>query len=469
MAQKWTTSDLVLALAIRPGARLGVRMQAALRDAVRGGVLRPGDILPPTRELAVELGVARGTVVHVYEQLAAEGYLVAQPGGRTRVASGATPSAGSAKPARAAASPRLDLRPGVPDLRRFPAGDWAWAYAEATRSIGAADVDYGDGRGRPRARAAVADHLRRVRAADTDPDRVVLCLGFAQALTLLLPALAERGVRVLAVEDPGDRAIDVVAQAAGVALAPIPVDADGLRVELLDQAQAQAVLVTPAHQSPTGVVLSASRRRELIAWAARTGGWIIEDDYDSEFRYDRQPIGALQGLAPARVVLVGSASKSHAPAVRTAWIAAPSALIDVLAARRRVADRGGPVLGELAFAALLDSGRHDKHVRAMRAVYAARRETVLDALARLGRDLVLTGVSAGFHGVLELPVGADESAVVAAAAARGVRVVGLGSFARNRGDLPPSLVIGFGDIDGEGVRDALPRLRDAIDQAMGRR
>jgi GntR family transcriptional regulator/MocR family aminotransferase len=467
VAQKWTTSDLVLALAIPRGAGFGMRMQAALRDAVRGGVVRPGDTLPATRELAVELGVARGTVVHVYEQLAAEGYLVAQSGGRTRVASGATPSTASPPKVRAAASPRLDLRPGVPDLRRFPAGDWAWAHAEAARSIGAADVDYGDGRGHPRARAAVADHLRRVRAADTDPDRVVLCLGFAQALTLLLPALAERGVRVLAVEDPGDRGIDAVALAAGATLTPIAVDAHGIRVDLLEPAQAHAVLVTPAHQSPTGVVLSASRRRELVEWAARTGGWIIEDDYDSEFRYDRQPVGALQGLAPERVVLIGSASKSHAPAVRTAWIAAPGALIDVLAARRRIADRGGPVLGELAFAALLDSGRHDKHVRAMRAVYAARREVVLDTLGRLGAGLALTGVSAGFHGLLALPAAADESAVVAAAATRGVRVIGLTSFTRDRGDLPPSLVIGFGDIDDEGVRVALPRLCDAI-AATGR-
>jgi GntR family transcriptional regulator/MocR family aminotransferase len=468
MAQSWTTSDLALALALPPGRRPGERLQTALRDAVRRGVLDDGDSLPSTRDLAAALGVARGTVVHVYEQLGAEGYLVARPGGRTRVSSRAVPPGGAPPSPRAAAPSGADLRPGISDLRRFPADDWAWAYARAARSAGSHDLDYGDGLGHPAAREAVAGHLRRIRAASTDADHVVLCQGFAQGLALVLPTLAARGVRVLAVEDPGDRAVDEAAAVAGIELAPIPVDAHGIRTDLLDSAGAHAVLVTPAHQSPTGVVLSASRRVELVEWAGRRGGWIIEDDYDSEFRYDRQPIGAVQGLAPDRVVLIGSASKTHAPGVRVAWMAVPGELVGDLAVRRVAADRGGPVIDQLAFAALLQSGRHDRHVRTMRGVYAARRAVVLQTLDRVSPGLTLTGLVAGFHGVLPLPPRVSEDRVVATATDASLRVTGLAAFTRHRRDLPPALVLGFGDIDDEAVVEAILRLGAVIAAATPR-
>ena len=466
MAQNWTSSDLVLALRLGspPGPRRGDRLQSALRDAVRRGTLDDGDSLPSTRDLATRLGVARGTVVHVYEQLTAEGYLAARGGGRTRVAAGATASeAAPAASARARPASRgLDLRPGISDLRRFPADDWAWAYARAARRVGAPDLDYDDGRGHPIAREAIAGHLRRVRACATDPERIVLAQGFAQGLALVLPVLAARGVRLLAVEDPGDRTVDHVAHAAGIELVPLPVDAEGLRVDLLAASGAQATLVTPAHQSPTGVVLSPSRRVLLAEWAARNSNWIIEDDYDSEFRYDRQPLGAVQGLAPDRVVLIGSASKTHAPGVRVAWMAAPREVADGLAAQRVAADRGGPVVDQLAFAALIESGRHDRHIRAMRAVYAARRGRVVESLARVLPGAQLTGLAAGFHGLLALPSGVTEADVIARAAERSVHVSGLASFARTRGDLPPSLVLGFGNIDDEGAQDAVHRLGEVI-------
>lgn len=468
MPQNWTTSDLSLALTVAPGRRWGARLQAALREAVRTGVLREGDALPSTRDLADHFGVARGTVVQVYEQLGAEGYLVSRAGARTRISSGAVPATETPRPRATCAPPRWDLRPGVPDLRRFPAGDWAWAYGEAVRRIGSNDLDYADGRGHPRAREALAGHLRRVRAAATTADGLLLCHGFAQALALVLPALAARGVRVLAVEDPGDRTVDAVARAAGIELAPIPVDADGIRTDLLADAGAEAVLVTPAHQSPTGVVLSAARRLDLVEWAAGAGAWIVEDDYDSEFRYDRTPIGAVQGLAPDRVVLIGSASKTHAPATRVAWMAAPAPLVDDLAARRLLADRGGPALDELAFAALVESGRHDKHVRAMRSVYSARRAVVVSTLERVLPTASLTGLAAGFHGILRLPSSVDEPSVVAEASDRSLRVSSLGSYARDRRDLPPALVLGFGNIDEEAVREAIPHLAEAIAAAARR-
>ena len=208
--------------------------------------------------------------------------------------------------------------------------------------------------------------------------------------------------------------------------------------------------------------MSASRRVDLVEWAARTDAWVIEDDYDSEFRYDRQPIGAVQGLAPERVVLIGSASKTHAPGLRDAWIAAPFELVDDLAAQRIAADRGGPVIDQLAFSELIDSGRHDKHIRAMRAVYTARRAVVLEALDRVRPGAVLTGLAAGFHGVLELRPGVDEAAVVARAAEHSVRVAGLAAFTRARRDLPPALVVGFGNIDDEEAREAIARLGRAV-------
>lgn len=459
---KWTSVDLSLAAEVAAGPRFGARLQEALRELVRRSVLGPGDALPSTRELADHLGVARGTVVASYEQLTAEGYLLAQPGGRTRV----SPAAGVAEepvpqPAQSARL-RFDLRPGVPDLARFPASDWAWAYGEASRRTASAELDYGDGRGHPHLRAVMAAYLRRVRAADAWADRIVIGNGYAQSVSLAISVLAARGARVLAVEDPGDSSIDSIAGAVGMSLAPMPVDEDGLDIDHLAASGADAVVVTPAHQSPTGAVLSAARRIELVAWAERTGGWIIEDDYDSEFRYDRQPIGAVQGLAPERVVLIGSASKTHAPGVRLAWMAVPAALVADVAAARRQADRGGPAVDQLAFAMLVESGRHDKHVRGMRAVYSSRRTRLVEALRRIDPTLSLTGLAAGFHGVLQLPSGLSEDAVIADARDRSLRVVGLRSSTRRRGDLPPSLIIGFGNIDDEALVEALRRLGESL-------
>jgi GntR family transcriptional regulator/MocR family aminotransferase len=467
MARVWTSSGLVLAVAVPPGARFGRRLEAALRDAVRAGGLGPEDVLPSTRELAAEFDVARGTIVQVYEQLVAEGYLVARPGARTHVAGQAASTPPPPRAQDRARRLRHDLRPGVPDLSRFPAGDWSWALAEAARRVRPADLDYGDARGHPAALDAITGHLRRARAAAAHPDGIVLGTGFAQCVALAIDVLAARGVRTLAVEDPGDRSIDEVARRAGVRLAAIPVDIDGIDLDRLAASGAGAVLVTPAHQSPTGAVLSPERRTALVDWAMRTGGWIIEDDYDSEFRYDRQPLGTLQGLAPGRVILVGSASKTQAPGLRLAWMAVPPPLVDEVAAAKRAADRGGTAIDQFAFALLIESGRHDRHVRAMRAVYRARRGVLLAALDRAAPHLRLTGLAAGFHGVLALPTGRTEAHVVAAAAQRSLHVVGLGASTLARRDLAPSLVIGFGNIDDEALGDAVTSLVASIAEAEG--
>jgi GntR family transcriptional regulator / MocR family aminotransferase len=274
-------------------------------------------------------------------------------------------------------------------------------------------------------------------------------------------------VRALAVEDPGDRSIDARARAAGLSVVPVRVDAHGLDVDELEHSGAEAVLVTPAHQSPTGAVLSPERRAALVAWASRTDGWIVEDDYDSEFRYDRRPVGSLQGLAPDRVVLLGSTSKSHAPGLRIAWVAAPPALASRIAEEKRAHDRGSSVIDQLAFALLVDSGRHVRHVRAMRVRYGTRRRAVLAALEQRLPDLRLTGVEAGFHGILALPDGLSEQQVIEAGAAASLRLTGLSASTVARVDLPPALVLGFGNLDDESVPEAVEALAEALERARG--
>ena len=465
MAVEWTSSELALAVALASGPGIGGRLQARMREAVRLGTLGRGDALPSSRDLAAQLGVARGTVVRVYEQLTAEGYLVATPGGRTRVSSAAGRPAHPAETAPPARQARFDLRPGVPDLRGFPAHDWSWALAEAARRIRPVDLDYDAGSGHGFAREVITGHLRRARAAVVDPERLILTTGFAQGAALTFAALAAHGVQVLAVEDPGDRSIDSGARAAGLRIVSVLVDEHGLDVDELVRSGADAVMVTPAHQSPTGAVLSPERRTALVEWASRTDGWIVEDDYDSEFRYDRQPVGSLQGLAPDRVVLIGTTSKSHAPGLRIAWVAAPPRIASRIVEEKRAQDRGSSVIDQLAFALLVDSGRHVRHVRAMRARYAARRRAVIAALGHHLPDVRLTGVDAGFHGVLALPPGLGERRVIEAGAAASLRLTGLAASTVARDDLSPALVLGFGNLDDAAVPEAVEALAWVFENA----
>src|SRR5450755_1218841 len=298
--------ELLLQLDRGRGQPLRSQLEAGVRDAIRSGRLQVGERLPSSRELARELGVSRGLVQECYNQLLAEGYLASQVGSATRVAAGARPA--PARPSAPVPPQQLiaDFRSGVPDLASFPRGDWVWATREACRNVASSVHDYGDPRGSTVLREVLAAYLRRVRAAAAAPDRIVVCTGFAQGLNLVLRALTQLGVRRAALEDPGhgDLAASDSARAARVAgmdVVHVPVDELGLDVAALEASGARVVVVTPAHQSPTGVVLAANRRHALVEWAARNDGFIIEDDYDSEFRYDREPVGVLQGLAPDRV------------------------------------------------------------------------------------------------------------------------------------------------------------------------
>jgi GntR family transcriptional regulator / MocR family aminotransferase len=458
---------------------LRAQLEAGLREAIRGGRLRAGERLPSSRELARELGVSRGMVQDCYGQLLAEGYLTSRTGSATRVAgisgqqAGDQPVVPPSAPSPGRHSPEspliADFKHGVPDLSSFPRSDWAWAVKQACTQAASADLGYGDPRGSSVLREVLAGYLRRVRAADASPARMIISTGFAQGVNLVLRALARQcGVTCVAFEDPGygsaqDDETVRAALAMGIHVTYVPVDGQGLVVGELAASGAQAVVVTPAHQSPTGVVLSPARRHALTGWARRGGRYVIEDDYDSEFRYDKEPVGALQGLAPDQVFLLGTASKALAPAIRLGWVHAPSPLAAAIAAEKEMSDRGSCTLDQLALATLLTTGRYDRHLRRMRAVYAARRTALTDAFARHVPGVQLTGLAAGFHAVAPLPPGTDETAVITAARDRRVGLHGIGGY-RGHPDAaaPPALVMGFGNVRERAIEPAVAAVADLL-------
>lgn len=464
MAIEWTGlgPDLLLRLDRSRRQPLGAQLQGELRDAIRSGRLTIGERLPSSRVLARELGVSRGLVLETYTQLEAEGYLTTRPGSATRVAASAAPSPTAAEPPSPPRRFDIDFRSGVPDLTTFPMRDWLWALGEAGRQAPSAAMGYGDPRGAGGLRSVLAAYLRRVRGAAVTPEQVVICSGFAQGIHLVLSALARDGVRQVAVEDPGDRDNDVVAARAGLEAVAVRVDAHGIDVEALAASGARAVVVTPAHHFPTGVVLSPARRQALVAWATATGAVILEDDYDAEFRYDRQPVGSLQGLAPDHVVAMGSVSKSLAPGLRLGWVACPPRLVDAVADEKLLADRGSPGLDQFALARLIESGRFDRQLRRKRALYVARRTALVDALAHHAPGVQLSGLDAGFHVVARLPESVDERAVVAAAGERSIGLYGMSDHRSSGEPSPPELVIGFGDVSESSIRRGIATVADLL-------
>src|SRR5688572_5601782 len=311
--------ELPLSIDRESAVPLRAQLEAELRRAIRSDRLEAGTLLPSTRALATDLGLSRGVVVDAYEQLLAEGYLVAARGSATRVAA-LCRDCGAEEATPKAPSPRYDFRPGLPALSLFPRADWLCSMRRAVNRASHADFDYPDPRGAPSARAELAAYLNRVRGTSARADHLLFCTGSAQGVALVGAVLRARGVRRVAVEDPGLNASAATLASFGLRLAHVPVDGEGIRVDRLERARVGAVLVTPAHQYPTGAVLSPERRSALLAWAKRRGALIIEDDYDAEYRYDRNPIGAMQGLDPERVVYLGTASKTLSPALRLAWL-----------------------------------------------------------------------------------------------------------------------------------------------------
>jgi GntR family transcriptional regulator / MocR family aminotransferase len=442
--------ELLLRLERDAPEPLRVQLERELREAIRAGRLAAGERLPSSRALALELGVSRGLVLESYSQLQAEGYLTSRGGSATRVADAAQEPSPPERPVPQARQFAVEFRPGTPDLTSFPRRDWAWATREVLRGAPADAFGYPEIRGSRQLREVLAAYLRRVRGAVADPERIVICGGFAQGFALVCRALARRGVKTMAFEDPGYADQRAIAAHAGLAVKSVALDPGGMKVDGLTATGAKAVLLTPAHQSPTGVVLAPDRRQALIEWAVERDATILEDDYDAEYRYDREPVGAMQGLAPDRVAYLGTVSKSLAPALRLGWVVCPAALAQAITEEKWSDDHGSPMLDQLVLARLIESGRFDKHLRRMRAVYAARRQVLLDALARHAPEVELRGLAAGFHAVARLPDGVDEQTVVSAAAGRSIKLHPMSSYRADGATQPPELVLGFGNLsDGE--------------------
>jgi GntR family transcriptional regulator/MocR family aminotransferase len=413
------------------GTRLRAGLTEALREAVRSGRLAPGTRLPASRALASDLGIARSTVTECYAELVAEGWLTAQQGSGTRVAQSATPrgptGTGAVRAAPARRRSTEGLSPGAGDFAEFPRVEWLAAARRALAAAPPSAFGYGDPIGRMELRTALAGYLSRVRGVRAEPERIVICAGFHQGLMLVAQALKARGAREVAVEAYGLGLYRDLLTEAGLGIPPLQVDENGARTDELERlSDVAAVLLTPAHQFPTGFALSPERRAAVRDWARVTGGVILEDDYDGEFRYDRKPVGALQGLDPERVVYFGTASKSLAPALRVAWMVLPESLLaDVVAAKGRV--EVVSVLEQLTLAEFITSGAFDRHVRSRRQIYRRRREELIDALAARAPGIRVTGMAAGLQAVLELPPGTEHE-VREAAARHGLLVSGMAEF-----------------------------------------
>jgi GntR family transcriptional regulator / MocR family aminotransferase len=463
-------SELAIGLDRGAGA-LHRQIEASIRQRIRSGALPAGVALPPTRALATELGVARGVVVEAYGQLVAEGYLTSRAGGYTLVAHAAAAPPAAAPPAPTLgpgrpAPPRpprpvVDFGYGRCNLAAFPRAAWLRSVRRVLTDAPDERLGYLDGRGAAELRSALAAYLNRVRGTSADPDRIVITNGYAQAVSLLIGVLAARGARTVAVEDPS--ASDDArphARSLGLTVTGVPVGDDGVRVDAVAGLSADLLILTPSHQWPTGGVLSPQARTAILAWAQRTGAFVLEDDYDAEYRYDRAPIGAMQGLDPDRVAYAGTASKTLAPGFRLGWLVLPGDLIEPFAEAKLLADRGSPILDQLTFADFLSRGEFDRHLRRMRPIYRSRRDTLLRALAQHLPGLEPAGIAAGLHLVAWLPRDTDEATVIEAAAREGVAVAGVAPYR-----LSPAprggLIFGYSSLNERAITDGITRLARA--------
>lgn len=493
-------------------------LASALREAVDTGVLPPGARLPATRALAADLGFARGTVVEAYQRLTEEGLLTTNRGAGTVVAprpdasfsgerSGTrdgphaadrrirpVPEAADprARAAPATAAPRtlsgpeaptplgpshgtgpafdpgsdtgrrsggaepIDISTGLPDLAAFPRSAWLRAERGVLATATARQLGYAPPQGTLELRTELSAWLARSRGVRARPEQIVVTAGVTGALSLLAQVLRERGVAEVALEDPGANGNRRILDYWMDRVVPVPVDDDGIVVSELEAASASTVAVTPAHQFPTGVVLSPGRRRELVAWARAREGVVIEDDYDAEYRYDRSPVRAVHPLAPGVVAYTSSLSKTLAPALRLGWLVPPPHLLAPVVERRWATDLGSPVLPQLTLAALLRDGTLARHLRSMRTRHRARQNAAVAAVREHMPGCGIQGVAAGVHLLVLLPEGADDEEVAARALDSGVAVQPL---SRNRvAPGAPGLVVSYAGHDPERLRDAVERL-----------
>lgn len=426
------------------------RLEAALRRAIRTGRLPTGSALPPSRVLAGELGCSRWAVTEAYGQLVAEGYLHGQVGSATRVRwAPDRDRQKSAQRPRATVSPRYDLAPGLPDLAAFPRTRWVEVFRSVAGTIPTAELGYPDATGYPALRAALAEYLPRCRGAVLSAADITVTTGVTDGATRLCRLLLARGIDSIAVEDPGWTRLRTAVAATGIRVKPVAVDEAGIRVDRLGDVR--AVIVAAAHQFPVGVVLAPHRRVELVEWAARVDGLVLEDDYDAEFRYDRRPVAVVQGMAPGRVALLGSLSKTLSPGLRIGWLALPGRWRD----RVGDVDRGpaASTLDQAAFARFLEQGSYDRQLRRLRQRYRARRDVLVAAIERHLPGWRIGGAAAGLHLVLTVP--GNATVLAETAARRGIRLSTLDAY-RTRRSSRSGLVLGYGNI---ADRDIVPAVR----------
>ncbi|HEX4838068.1 MAG TPA: PLP-dependent aminotransferase family protein [Solirubrobacteraceae bacterium] len=436
------------------------QIERSIREDIRCGRLPAGTRLPSTRGLAGELGVSRGVVTEAYCQLAAEGYLQSRQGTPARVARTVRVSAPHVPARSLLPAFAYHFHPGLPDLAGFPRDRWLRSLRAAWREAPLGAVGYTDPRGVPELREALAGYLGRVRGAAAEPEHTMVCTGFMQGFSLLCRWLRAHGVQRVALEDPGWHTHRLIVEQAGMEPVPVAVDADGVRVAELAAADVAVVVVTPAHQFPTGVVLSRERRAALIEWAEDGERLIVEDDFDAEYRYDRVAVGALQGLAPERVLYVGSASKRLAPGMRLGWLLMPSWLAWPLISAKAIEDGGSEAVGQLALCDFIARGELDRHMRRMRLRYQQRREALLSALAQWWPQARVSASPAGLYELAYLPDGVDEAALLTAAAERGVGLEGL-SWHRFAHGGRAGVLLGYGNLSEPAIEQGIRLLAEA--------
>ncbi|WP_033293772.1 PLP-dependent aminotransferase family protein [Amycolatopsis jejuensis] len=446
-----------LLLPATTGGRRGRAVEAALRDAIRTGRLTVGTRLPSSRDLARQLGLARGTVTALYEQLTAEGYLLSKHGSGTRVAPIDDPAPDRRISTAKSPTWEFDLRPGLPALSAFPRAEWLAAERESLNATPDLGLGYPDPTGHPALRAELAAYLGRVRALPTSPDDIVVTSGAAEALSLMADTLPEQ---TIAVEDPSHHGQAALLRDHGLAPAGIPVDDKGIDVEKLSTSDCSIVLVTAAHQFPLGVALHPERRRMLLSWAVETGGLIVEDDYDAEHRYDRPALGAMRALAPDHVAYIGSVSKVLAPALRIGWLIPPPRLREAVARVKEMHDLGCPPLPQAALAHLIATGGYDRHLRRTRRLYRARRDALIEALAERLPQWQPVGIAAGLHLVVRLPDGTDDLQLQENLAAASVYAPALSTYS-HAAPRYPGLVLGYAALPPDRLRAAVERIASA--------
>jgi len=451
VAGTWATAGLDLHVDARRSRRRA-SLEESLRLAIQQGRLAAGTRLPSSRTLAGDLELSRGTVAAAYDQLIAEGYLLARQGAGTQVADLADASSAQAQVPhmRGGTTPRLDLRPGVPDIGAFPVPMWLRWARKALNDAPTEAYGYGSRGGRNELRSLLVDYLGRTRGVLARPEQIIVTTGSTQSVSLLSAALASTGVTTVAMEDPCFGYHRDVARWGGQCVVPLPVDGHGAVTESLGTGAlsgAGAAIVTPAHQYPTGVTLHPARRQALTAWARETGGLVIEDDYDGEFRYDRQPIGAVQGTAPEHVAYLGTTSKALGPGLRLGWAVLPHQLVEPVKNAKLYTDHSTNGITQLTMAECIASHGYDRQIRQSRQRYRRRRDALVAALEPLapclGRPLV-TGVPAGLQALVRLPDdGPSDDEVVELAAAEGLALEGLGRHWHSPGPHPQGLIVGF--------------------------